>query len=597
MAKSSADYLLTVVNDILDFSKIEAGKLEIDEIDFGLRDCAEETAATLALRAHKKGLELACHVLPDVPDGLVGDPGRLRQILVNLIGNAIKFTESGEVVVRVEVQSHAGDQVVLHFAVTDTGIGIPPEKVALLFQAFSQVDSSTTRKYGGTGLGLAISAQLAQLMGGRAWVDSQVGRGSTFHFSARFRRSTAPRSAMPLEAASLDGLPVLVVDDNATNRRILQEMLTNWRMKPTVVASGRDALAALDAAGRSGNPYALVLLDGMMPEMDGFELAARIKQQPGLVGAALMMLSSADRKEDASRCRQLGVAAYLVKPIRQSDLLDAIVTTLDARVPAGAGEAARPEPQLAAQPLRLLLAEDNAVNQRLAVRLLEKRGHQVTVVSSGRQAVAAALEQSFDAVLMDVQMPEMDGFEATAAIREREKSTGGHLTIIAMTAHAMKGDRERCLEAGMDGYVSKPLQPGALYTAIEGCQAGAAATAPSTVPPAEPFTLDAKALSEHFGDDAILFKEIAGVFLDSCSAWQAELHAAVEAQDAARLQGTAHTLKGAVGHFGDRQSYDTAFQLELMGKGGDLAGAAAACAVLDQALARLQSALRAMIER
>jgi PAS domain S-box-containing protein len=598
MAKSSADYLLTVINDILDFSKIEAGKLEIEQIDFPLRDCVGETAATLALRAHKKGLELACHVLADVPDALVGDPGRLRQILVNLIGNAIKFTEAGEVVVRVEVEAQTGDQVTLHFAVSDTGIGIPREKADRLFQAFSQVDSSTTRKYGGTGLGLAISAQLAQLMGGRAWVDSVVGRESTFHFTAVFRRSTKP-SVVPLEAASLDGLPVLVVDDNATNRRILQEMLTNWRMKPTVVASGREALAALDEAGRSSSPYALVLLDGMMPEMDGFELAARIKEQPGLVGAALMMLSSADRKEDSARCRQLGVSAYLVKPIRQSDLLDAIVTTLHShdRALLGRGDAARPEAQVASHRLRLLLAEDNPVNQRLAVRLLEKRGHQVTVVNTGRQAIAAAFDQSFDAILMDVQMPEMDGFEATAAIREREKSSGRHLTIIAMTAHAMKGDRERCLQAGMDGYVSKPLQPDALYAAVEGPTAAPGAAPAPVAAPVEPVVLDDAVLREQFGNDPALLKEIAGIFVETCSTWQADLRSAAEALDAARLQRAAHTVKGAVSHFGDREAYDAAYRLELMGKGRDLEGAAAACAVLDKALERLLPALRAICER
>jgi CheY-like chemotaxis protein len=598
MAKSSADYLLTVINDILDFSKIEAGKLEIEQIDFALRDCVEETAATLALRAHKKGLELACHVLADVPDALVGDPGRLRQILVNLIGNAIKFTESGEVVVRVEVEAQTGDRVTLHFAVHDTGIGIPREKADRLFQAFSQVDSSTTRKYGGTGLGLAISAQLAQLMGGRAWVDSVVGRGSTFHFSAVFRRSTKP-SIIPLEAAALDGLPVLVVDDNATNRRILQEMLTNWRMKPTVVASGREALAALEEAARSGSPYALVLLDGMMPEMDGFELAARINEQPGLVGAALMMLSSADRKEDSTRCRQLGVSAYLVKPIRQSDLLDAIVTTLHSHIPAvdGRDDAERPAAQVAAHRLRLLLAEDNPVNQRLAVRLLEKRGHQVTVVNTGRQAVTVALEQSFDAILMDVQMPEMDGFEATAAIREREKSSGTHHIIIAMTAHAMKGDRERCLVAGMDGYVSKPLQPDALYAAVEGPSAAPGTPPPPVATPVEPVALDEAVLREQFGNDPGLLKEIAGIFLANCSAWQAELHSAAEALDATRLQLAAHTVKGAVGHFGDQEAYDAAYRLELMGKGLDLQAAAAACAVLDKTLERLQAALRPICER
>ena len=615
MAKSSADYLLTVINEILDFSKIEAGKLEIEQIDFRLRDCVEETAATLALRAHKKGLELACHVLTDVPDALVGDPGRLRQILVNLIGNAIKFTERGEVVVEVRVQepgfrsqgsvkasdsdidscSLIPDSCELHFLVRDTGIGIAREKAGLLFQAFSQVDSSTTRKYGGTGLGLAISAQLAQLMGGRAWVESDVGRGSTFHFTARFRLSTNPPPIVPQLAVPLLGLPVLVVDDNATNRRILQEMLTNWRMKPTVVASGREALAALDEARRSGSIYALVLLDGMMPEMDGFELAARIKEQPGLVGAALMMLSSADRKEDSARCRQLGVSAYLVKPIRQSDLLDAIVTTLHDRghVDERPTEGSRTTTPLATHRLRLLLAEDNAVNQRVAVRLLEKRGHQVVVVNTGCQAVETALEQSFDAILMDVQMPEMDGFEATAAIRGHEAVNGGHMTIIAMTAHAMKGDRELCLEAGMDGYVSKPLQAEALYAAVEGQPAATTAPPPAA---AEPPVLDQEALRKQFGDDDALLQEVAGVLVESCPAWQADVRAAMEAQDAAKLRIAAHTIKGAVSHFGAREAYDAAHQLELMGKSGNLQEAPAACAALERALQRLQSALQTIGE-
>jgi PAS domain S-box-containing protein len=615
MAKSSADYLLTVINDILDFSKIEAGKLEIEHIDFRLRDCVEETAATLALRAHKKGLELACHVHPDVPDALRGDPGRLRQILVNLIGNAIKFTEQGEVVVEVRSQepgtrsqepgasgrqsaSHASsgpwplapDSCLLHFLVRDTGIGIPADKAGLLFQAFSQVDSSTTRKYGGTGLGLAISEQLARLMGGRAWVESQVGRGSTFQFTAQFGRSTSPQPDFPAEAVQLSGLSVLVVDDNATNRRILQEILTNWGLVPTVVPGGKEALAALDEARRQGRPFALILLDGMMPEMDGFELAARIKEQPDLVGAALMMLSSGDRKEDSARCKQLGVAAYLVKPVRQSDLLDAIVNTLSERGPAGTRSTRqiRPATKPAQRRLRLLLAEDNAVNQRVAMRLLEKRGHSVAVVSSGRQAVAAALEQSFDAVLMDVQMPELDGFEATAAIREAERARGGHVPIVAMTAHAMKGDRERCLAAGMDGYVSKPLQAEALYAAVEG-----GPTAPAfSDEPSSGELLDESAIRRNFGDDAF-FRDVAGAFLESCPAWQAEIRSAVASGDAAKLRLAAHTLKGAVSHFGARPVYDAADRLEQLALSGSLHEAPAACAALEAALPRLQEALRA----
>ena len=601
MAKSSADYLLTVINDILDFSKIEAGKLEIENIDFRLRDSVEETTATLALRAHKKGLELACHVWPDVPDALVGDPGRLRQILVNLAGNAIKFTERGEVVVEVRNAATApslSGRRTLHFSVRDTGIGIAPEKVGLLFQSFSQVDSSTTRKYGGTGLGLAISAQLARLMGGRTWVESEPGRGSTFHFTAAFQPSENPLPIPSPEAVSLSGLPVLVVDDNATNRRILQEMLANWGMKPTVVASGKEALQALDRARKGGTPYSLILLDGMMPEMDGFELAAKIKRKRNLVGPALMMLSSADRKQDSARCHQLGVSAYLVKPIRQSDLLDTIVTTLNAQVTSAqrVRSTTRPATRPVEQRLRVLLAEDNVVNQRLAVKLLERRGHEVVVVSTGRQAADAVTQQAFDAVLMDVQMPEMDGFEATAVIRQREATTGRHVPIIALTAHAMKGDRERCLEAGMDGHVIKPLQPEVLYAALESAASVAApplhAPAQASAAVVEPLPYDPAVLDKHFGDDQAFLGELVGVFLQSYPEWQAEIRAAVEAGDPSRLRAAAHTLKGAVSYFGARGVYDVADRLEQMAREGQLREAPAACSLLDNALRRLQAALQ-----
>jgi PAS domain S-box-containing protein len=592
MVKSSADYLLTVINDILDFSKIEAGKLDLEQIDFRLRDCVDDTAATLALRAHKKGLELACHILPDVPDALVGDPSRLRQILVNLIGNAVKFTERGEIVVTVEIESQNDESATLHFSVSDTGIGIPADKRDRLFQAFSQVDSSTSRKYGGTGLGLAIASQLVQLMGGRTWVASEVGRGSTFHFTAIFQRSLGAKDVQD-EFVSLQGLPVLVVDDHATNRRILQEMLSNWGMKPAAVDSGGAALAELERAARDGRPYALVLLDGMMPHMDGFMLAERIQQRPELVGAALMMLSSADRKEDAARCRRLGVSAYLVKPVRQSDLLDAIVNTLHSQTaaPGRAHPAASPPPVKAERPLRLLLAEDNAVNQRLALRLLERRGHSVQVVSNGRQALAAVGQQQFDAVLMDVQMPEMDGFEATAAIRAQEAASGTHVPIIAMTAHAMKGDRERCLAAGMDGYVSKPLLADALYAAVENSPTSAGATSTSPLP--EILAFDPQGMVEHFGDDAGLASEVIGVFLESCPAWFDEIRSSLAAGDATRLRNVAHTFKGAVSHFGSSTCHKLAEQLESQGHSGKLAEAAVTWGALESALRRLLPALAA----
>jgi PAS domain S-box-containing protein len=489
--KLSATYLLAVINDILDFSKIEAGKLDLDPIDFSLRDHLEDTVTTLALRAHTKGLELVCEVDEDVPDALVGDPGRLRQIIVNLIGNAVKFTGQGEVVLRVskieDRESRIENEeclsifdlrssILLHFAVQDTGIGIPAAKLGLLFQAFSQVDSSTTRKYGGTGLGLAISAQLVRLMAGRVWVESQEGKGSTFHFAARLGLSTksVARQA-PGDLSRLQNLPVLVVDDNATNRNLLRVLLTNWGMKPTLVESGRQALDVMQRAATDGRPFAVVLLDHMMPEMDGLVLAEEIRRQPHLAGAVLMMLSSADRRQTAARCRELGVNTYLTKPIKRGELVQALVLGIGAASPAQRQPSCSPSGVVLCQRgLRLLLAEDNAVNQKLAVRLLEKRGHQVRVVGNGKEALKAifgegssSLPAEFDAVLMDVMMPEMDGFETTAVIRNKEKGTDRHLPIIAMTAHAMKGDRERCLEVGMDGYVSKPLQFAELFDAVE----------------------------------------------------------------------------------------------------------------------------------
>ncbi len=475
MVKSSADYLLAVINDILDFSKIEAGKLEMETIAFSLRDNLDDTLATLGLRASEKGLELAHEVAADVPDGLLGDPMRLRQVVINLVGNAIKFTERGEVVVRVERESQTDDEVTLKVAVADTGMGIPADKQAKLFQAFSQVDASTTRRHGGTGLGLAISRQLAERMGGRIWLESELGTGSTFSFTARFGLSSEPvQRRLPAEVTRLCGLPVLAVDDNATNLRVLQGMLTHWGMKPSVASSGRQALAMLQQAQQAGEPFALVLLDNMMPEMDGFMLVEHIHQHPELAQATLMMISSAGRREDAQRCREAGVSAYMTKPIRRAELMDSILRALSLKESEtdSARLAMHPSRNPCARRLQILLAEDSLVNQKLAVRLLEKRGHTVTVAGNGREALAALDQQSFDIVLMDVQMPEIDGLEATEAIRAKERSTGEHVPIVAMTAAAMKGDRERCLQAGMDNYVSKPLQPSELFDVVERLAAG-----------------------------------------------------------------------------------------------------------------------------
>jgi PAS domain S-box-containing protein len=484
--KASADSLLTIINDILDFSKIEAGKLDLDPVDFSLRDTVSDTLKTLAVRSHKKGLELISHVHSEVPDALVGDPGRLRQILVNLAGNAIKFTARGEVVVEVRLlqweSAPAGpsasptSDIRLQFSVRDTGIGIPANKQAAIFDPFTQADGSTTRRYGGTGLGLTISARLVKLMEGRIWLESTVGVGSTFHFTARLGRQSGSRVArLHLKPVQLVGLPVLVVDDNATNRRFLGEILHSWQMRPTLVDSGPAALGELKLRAAYGNQFALILLDAMMPEMDGFMLAAEIQRLPDLAGSVLMMLSSAGSGGEPARCRELGLARYLTKPVRQSDLLEAILEALGPQEIVQENHTAvpaleSPTPAARSVPgagLRILLAEDNVVNQKLAVRMLQKRGHTVVVANHGKEALALVAQQDFDLVLMDVQMPQMGGFEATGHLRAAEQGTGRHLPIIAMTAHAMKGDRERCLEAGMDGYVSKPIDIKELFRVME----------------------------------------------------------------------------------------------------------------------------------
>jgi signal transduction histidine kinase/CheY-like chemotaxis protein len=471
--KMSSDSLLTVINDILDFSKIEAGRIELDSIEFDVRDCLESALKTVAIRADEKGLELLCEVAPEVPEILHGDSGRLRQVIINLVGNAIKFTDRGEIAVKAQVETKEEHNYLLRFTVTDTGIGIPEDKRESIFAPFTQADTSTTRKYGGTGLGLTISTRLIAMMGGAIWVDSEVGKGSQFHFTAHFTASDAKEVKVGLAAAPeiLRGVKVLVVDDNRTNRRILIGMLNRWEMKSTPVESGARALEELSDARTAGQPYGLILTDMHMPGMDGFALVAKIREKPELSTATIMMLTSAGHRGDAMRCQELGVAAYLLKPIRQSELREAIARVLGAREQEGAIPLiTRFSLQDAREPgssLKILLAEDNLVNQRLAVRLLEKRGHRVAVASNGREVLEALTKEVFDAIFMDVQMPEMDGLEATAAIREKEKGSGERQAIIALTAHAMKGDREKCLAGGMDGYLSKPIRPQELEDILE----------------------------------------------------------------------------------------------------------------------------------
>ena len=586
MVKASADALLGLIDDILDFSKIEVRKLELDALPFNVRDVVDAALAADVVSAQGKGLELASDVNEDVPETIIGDARRLRQVLVNLVGNAVKFTPVGEVVVRVR-RAYAGDhRVGLDFIVQDTGIGIPPEKQQMIFESFTQADASTTRRFGGSGLGLAICTRLVELMGGRMWVESKPGVGSQFHFTATF----TPAEGVPakLDRTALAAVRVLVVDDNATNRRILEEVTTRWGMRPYAVDGGRAALAVMREAQIAGEPYPLVLLDANMPDMDGFAVAERIRTDPRLAGVTIMMVTSSGQRGDAARCRELGIARYLTKPVRQSELLDAIMSAL---VGVSLGErcdAASPRNRAASERLVVLLAEDNIVNQRLATRLLEKEGHEVSIAANGHEALEAIAKRAFDLVLMDVQMPDMDGFEATRAIRAGERSLGGHLPIIAMTAHVMKGDRERCLDAGMDDYVAKPVQREVLLATIDrvlGRSTGQASEA------TDGEICDADALRARVPDEAIL-AEVIALFLQECPRMLSDVREAVERGDGARIRSAAHTFKGAAGNFVTAPVVEAATQLEMMGEAADLDGAKGAMARLERATERLTAALR-----
>jgi PAS domain S-box-containing protein len=592
--QESGEALLTVINDILDFSKIEAGKLSLDAAPFDLAENLGDTMKSLAVRAHGKGLELAYHFRPGVPTAVVGDRVRLRQIIVNLVGNAIKFTDRGEVVLDVALESQADGEVELHFAVADTGIGIPEEKRAVIFDAFEQADNTTTRRFGGTGLGLAIAARLSALMGGRIWVESEVGRGSSFHFTARFALAEVlPAAVPPAPPAAVCGTSVLVVDDNATNRRILEEMLSNWGMLPTAVPGARQALETLRQAHRSGQAYHLILADASMPEIDGFTLAEQVKQDPELGSTVILMLSSMDHPGNVARCDRLGIVSYLLKPIKQSELFDAILMALGVTAVEDPG----PEPPAAERPgrlrpLRILLAEDSLVNQKVAVSLLEREGHTVVVANNGREAIAAAESAAYDLILMDVQMPEMDGLEATGAIRARQRQTGLHVPIIAMTAHAMQGDRERCLEAGMDQYLAKPIRARQLLAMIE-TVLGPAADSPGPPLAAGPAQEDVDwpaALAAVEGDQALL-RAVVEAFLEESPRLMAAIRQAGRNGDADALYRAAHTLQGALRHFAEGPAFHDACRLEQMGRSGDLHDAEPVRASLEAGTARLTEAL------
>ena len=578
MVKSSAESLLLIINDILDFSKIEAGKLELDPLEFNLRETLDEALVALALRAHQKGLELLCEVPADVSDTYVADQGRLRQVLINLVGNAIKFTERGEVLVQVWAEPSVGDETLLHFIVRDNGIGIPRAKQSVIFDAFSQADGSTTRKYGGTGLGLSISAKLVRMMGGQIWVDSEPGHGSTFHFTVKAARATGT-AGRPLPAPmGLEGRHVLVADDSATSRRILGKVLTEWHLRSTLVDSGEAAVAAVRSARADGRAFDILLLDIGMPGEDGLATAARLHQAAGGPVPTIMMVTADDQARDVTRCRDTGFHLFVVKPIRQPALRQALLDALGmATAPAARSqEATQPSEQT---PRRILLAEDNVVNQRVAVGLLERIGHTVVVAGNGKQALEALETATFDLVLMDMQMPEMGGADAMAIIRERERRDGGHLPIIALTAHALKGDRERCIEAGADDYIAKPIVPAKLYARINAL-VGTTGTPAATATQAPVVDRSGDWLGRVGGDPALLV-ELIELFESECPRQLDAIRRSIEDGDCQAVYRSAHTLKGSAGIFDAHALLSLLQRLEARAREGDMATCRSAFAAVE----------------
>ncbi|TWU36128.1 PAS domain-containing protein [Novipirellula artificiosorum] len=606
MVQESGDALLSIINDVLDFSKIEAGMLDIDSIPFDLRENLGDTMKTLAVRAHSKGLEIAFRVAPDIPAFVVGDPGRLRQVVINLVGNAIKFTERGEVVVDVELQSRSEQEMELLVGVRDTGIGIPPDKCKTIFNEFEQADSSTTRRFGGTGLGLAISSRLVQMMGGTIWVESTVGIGSRFKFTIELEQAPDNVETNNLRGAVVvGGTRVLVVDDNETNRLILHEMLSNWGMKPTLASGTEEAIAKLEAASQDQTPFGLTIADVNMPDLDGFDFAEKVRERKTASEMPIIMLTSGGRPGDKQRRDELKIADRLMKPVKQSELFDSVVRALGVTV-CEDDPTHHSHDHYGLDELEVLLAEDNVVNQKLAVGVLRKHGHQVTIANNGKEAIEWLAKKEFDLVLMDVQMPEMDGLEATKAIRNAEKETGKHMPIIAMTAHAMKGDREGCIDAGMDEYVPKPIRMAMLFEKIAGvlsktpqkrqpvaaeeqgdchaesaeepedCQpesmappnAKAIETDPNRETSREPESaesakmIDWQRLNQTVGEDRELTVELFQAFSEESKTLRKNVADAINHRDPAALKSNAHTLKGAALAIGATQVAETTAKLE-----------------------------------
>jgi two-component system sensor histidine kinase/response regulator len=588
LIKLSADALLGVIEDILDFSKIEAGMLHVDPTTCEASQLFGEAVKAMALRAHQKGLELVCHVAPAVPEWIVADPLRLRQVLTNLLGNAIKFTERGEVSLDVDVDPEPLDNgdLTLHMRVNDTGIGIAADKLEHVFAPFEQADGSTTRKYGGTGLGLTISGRLAELMQGRLWVESEHGRGSSFHFTARVGRGVGVSSAVPSgEEVSLDGLRVLIIDDNATNRFVLREMVHRWGMRPTTADGGERGLEAIREATIQDDPYHVVLLDCHMPAMDGFMVAERIHEHPGMGNVTVLMLTSAERSSDVSRCRELGLAAYLVKPVTQKELRATIVKVLSGTPILGVPAVQR-RTTVAERPLRILLAEDNVVNQKVAGSLLSRLGHEVMVAPDGRAAVDAYRRHRFDVILMDVQMPLLSGYDATRAIRQIEQASNTHIPIVAMTARAMKGDRERCLEAGMDDYISKPVQARQMMEIIWRTLAPSPATHGTA-------TIDEAIALELVGGDEEVLRQIKDLCITETPPLLDEIERALTSAQPDALSAASHALRGMYLVFGPNDMVTIAGRLEELAMARDLIAAAVTYEALRPAAERLVTALKA----
>jgi PAS domain S-box-containing protein len=587
MVESSAHALLGVINDILDFSKMEAGKLELEPVPFSLTETLADAFKSLSIRADEKGLELLYEEEDDVPEQLVGDAGRLRQVLVNLVGNAVKFTDAGEVGVHVSVESASADGLVLRFAVRDTGIGIPKEKQSLIFEAFTQADGSTTRRFGGTGLGLAISTQLVSLMGGSLTVESVPGSGSTFSFAVPFGRAQAPAAETGAAAADADlaGIHALVVDDNPTNRRILVEYLRRWEMRAAEAHDVATALEMLVQGPTGGDRFDLILSDVHMPEVDGFEFAARVLGGVGSDPPRFVLVTSAARPGDGARCREVGVSGYMLKPILPAELREELQRVF-AQAPAPAAAAPASGAPVTGRTLRILLAEDNRVNQTVAVAMLSKRGHEVRVAANGVQVLEMLGDQAFDLVLMDVQMPEMDGLDATRAIRRGEGGTNPRVPIVAMTAHAMAGDRERCLEAGMDDYVSKPINPTALYEAMARVLEGSGEEA------SRMSVFDRSTALHHVGGDAEILGQLVGMFLEQGPERMARVETALAEGDTGTMEREAHALKGTAATLGMGDLRDAAYSVEKLGAKGLLDAATRAVTEMRGAMDEVVDTLR-----